>query len=146
MLVRRRDNIKGRRFVARAVGDELRHDALHGVDGHAEADARGGAAGGDDGGGHGDEAAAGVEQRAARICVFFHIYFFFVVSQNNRRPASAAMPHALPGLMAASVCTTPLMRRPVTPLTSRPTPDTTPAVSVWSRPKGLPMANTRWPT
>ena len=49
--------------------------------------------------------------------------------------------------MAASVWMTPLMGRPVTPdCISLPRPLTTPVVSVWSSPKGLPMAYTRWPT
>ena len=55
---------------------------------------------------------------------------------------SSKGPPLLPGLMAASVCTTSRMRRPVMDLMSRPTPETMPAVKVWSRPNGLPMANT----
>lgn len=51
------------------------------------------------------------------------------------------------GLMAASVWMTSWMGLPVLPLLiSRPIPLITPVVSVWSRPKGLPMAYTRWPT
>ena len=38
------------------------------------------------------------------------------------------------------------MVRPVTAVISRPSALTTPVVRVWSRPKGLPMANTFWPT
>lgn len=39
------------------------------------------------------------------------------------------------------------MGRPVTPDgISRPVPDRTPVVSVWSNPNGLPMQSTRWPT
>ena len=56
-------------------------------------------------------------------------------------------PPELPGLMAASVWMTPAMGRPVAALAiSRPTPETTPVVSVWSRPNGLPIANTFCPT
>ena len=56
-------------------------------------------------------------------------------------------PPEFPGLMAASVWMTPAMGRPVAALAiSRPTPDTTPVVSVWSRPNGLPIANTFCPT
>ena len=72
---------------------------------------------------------------------------------------SSSGPPELPGLMAASVCgaarqpriastqahsgprawMTPRMGRPLPPLRiSRPSPDTTPVVSVWSSPKGLP--------
>lgn len=36
--------------------------------------------------------------------------------------------------------------RPLGDFTSRPSPDTTPMVSVWSSPKGFPMANANWPT
>ncbi len=48
--------------------------------------------------------------------------------------------------MAASVCTTSRMVRPLGEVSSRPRALTTPTVSVWSSPKGLPMASTRWPT
>ena len=64
-----------------------------------------------------------------------------------RRPAlSSRGPPLLPGLMAASVWITPEMRRRVTLWISRPSAETTPVVRVWSRPKGLPMASTAWPT
>ena len=39
-----------------------------------------------------------------------------------------------------------LIGRPVGDLVSRPRPDTTPMVSEWSRPKGLPMARAVCPT
>ena len=48
--------------------------------------------------------------------------------------------------MAASVWMTSWMVRPVTAVISRPSALTTPVVRVWSRPKGLPMANTFCPT
>ena len=38
------------------------------------------------------------------------------------------------------------MIAPVALLMSRLSPLSTPAVSVWSKPKGLPMAKQRWPT
>ena len=64
-----------------------------------------------------------------------------------RRPAlSSSGPPELPGLMAASVWITSRMGRLVTERISRPRALITPVVSVWSRPKGLPMANTFWPT
>jgi hypothetical protein len=59
---------------------------------------------------------------------------------------SSSGPPELPGLMAASVCTISRMVTPPMPLTSRPIAETTPVVSVWSRPKGLPMAMVFWPT
>ena len=91
-------------------------------------------------------------------------------------------PPELPGLIAASVCTQPLISRPpglqgpgarerwganrcgklasrahieaaararggaARPSTSRPSAETTPVVSVWSRPNGLPIASTVCPT
>mmetsp|Transcript_35064 Transcript_35064/g.78045 ORF Transcript_35064/g.78045 Transcript_35064/m.78045 type:complete len:355 (+) Transcript_35064:152-1216(+) len=62
------------------------------------------------------------------------------------RPAlSRRMPPELPGLIAASVWITFLMRAsPVS--SSLPSPLMMPWVSVWSRPKGLPMAYTFCPT
>lgn len=51
-----------------------------------------------------------------------------------------------PGLMAASVWMTSLIIRPVIDAISRPKPLTIPAVSVWSNPKGFPIARTRCPT
>ena len=63
------------------------------------------------------------------------------------RPAlSSSGPPELPGLMAASVWITPWIGRFVAPVISRPRPLMMPVVSVWSKPKGLPMANTFWPT
>jgi hypothetical protein len=57
------------------------------------------------------------------------------------RPAeSSSGPPELPGLMAASVCTTPRIVRPVTASISRLSALTMPVVSVWSRPNGLPIA------
>ena len=67
----------------------------------------------------------------------------------TRRPReSSSTPPELPGLMAASVWITFLMGTPLGPgvASSRPRPDTMPWVRVWSRPNGLPMANTFWPT
>mmetsp|Transcript_1930 Transcript_1930/g.7500 ORF Transcript_1930/g.7500 Transcript_1930/m.7500 type:complete len:252 (+) Transcript_1930:185-940(+) len=72
--------------------------------------------------------------------------YIAVLTPMSRPLLSSSGPPELPGLMAASVCTTSRMRRPVMDFMSRPTPETMPAVSVWSNPKGLPMANTFWPT
>lgn len=55
---------------------------------------------------------------------------------------SSKGPPLFPGLMAASVCTTPRMGRPVMLLMSLFTPETIPVVRVWSKPKGLPIAYT----
>ncbi len=63
------------------------------------------------------------------------------------RPArSSSGPPELPGLMAASVCTASTMWVPKPVRMSRPRAEMTPAVRVWSRPNGLPMAMTIWPT
>ena len=63
------------------------------------------------------------------------------------RPAlSSSGPPEFPGLMAASVWITPRMLSPSSVEIVRPKPLTTPVVSVWSRPKGLPIANTLCPT
>mmetsp|Transcript_40207 Transcript_40207/g.99655 ORF Transcript_40207/g.99655 Transcript_40207/m.99655 type:complete len:208 (-) Transcript_40207:508-1131(-) len=59
---------------------------------------------------------------------------------------SSSGPPELPGLIAASVWMHPLIGRPPTPSTSRPSAETTPVVSVWSRPNGFPMASTVCPT
>jgi len=60
-----------------------------------------------------------------------------------RRPAlSSSGPPELPGLIAASVWMTSWIGRPLTDRISRPRPLMTPVVSVWSRPNGLPIANT----
>lgn len=40
----------------------------------------------------------------------------------------------------------PLIKLPTALCTDRSRPDTTPLVSVWSKPNGLPMASTDWPT
>jgi len=40
----------------------------------------------------------------------------------------------------------PLIKLPTALCTDRSSPDTTPLVSVWSKPNGLPMASTDWPT
>mmetsp|Transcript_9361 Transcript_9361/g.24034 ORF Transcript_9361/g.24034 Transcript_9361/m.24034 type:complete len:268 (+) Transcript_9361:2227-3030(+) len=63
-----------------------------------------------------------------------------VLTPTSRPDESSRGPPEFPGLMAASVWTTPRMVRPVTPWMSRPTPDTMPLVSVWSSPNGLPIA------
>ena len=57
---------------------------------------------------------------------------------------TSSTPPELPGLMAASVCSTLRMGMPRGPgvCSSRPTPEMMPCVSVWSSPKGLPMAYT----
>ena len=63
------------------------------------------------------------------------------------RPAlSKSGPPELPGLKAASVWITLRIGRLFTDSISRPNAETTPVVSDWSRPNGLPMANTFWPT
>mmetsp|Transcript_2631 Transcript_2631/g.5873 ORF Transcript_2631/g.5873 Transcript_2631/m.5873 type:complete len:223 (+) Transcript_2631:347-1015(+) len=61
-------------------------------------------------------------------------------------PLSSSGPPELPGLMAASVCTTPLILRPVGAVICLFLPEMTPVVRVWSWPKGLPMATAIWPT
>ena len=48
--------------------------------------------------------------------------------------------------MAASVWIIPWIGRFVALVISRPRPLMIPVVSVWSKPKGLPIANTFWPT
>jgi hypothetical protein len=65
-----------------------------------------------------------------------------------RRPAlSSRGPPELPGLIAASVWTSPSIASPASPPgSSRSRAETMPVVSVQSRPKGLPMAKTFWPT
>mmetsp|Transcript_131587 Transcript_131587/g.227945 ORF Transcript_131587/g.227945 Transcript_131587/m.227945 type:complete len:208 (-) Transcript_131587:367-990(-) len=55
-------------------------------------------------------------------------------------------PPLFPGLMAASVWITPSMGLPLWLEIWRPVPETTPVVSVWSRPNGFPMASTDCPT
>ncbi len=63
------------------------------------------------------------------------------------RPAlSSSGPPELPGLIAASVWMTSRIVRPVTAGMVRPRALTMPVVRLWSRPKGLPMAKTFWPT
>src|SRR5882757_11582721 len=54
-------------------------------------------------------------------------------------------PPELPGLSAASVWITSSMVRPLTERIDRPSAETTPAVTVDSNPKGLPIATTNWP-
>ena len=64
-----------------------------------------------------------------------------------KRPAlSRRGPPEFPGLMAASVWITPRMGRRVTDSISLPSALTTPGVSDWSRPNGLPIAKTLCPT
>jgi hypothetical protein len=53
-------------------------------------------------------------------------------------------PPELPGLSAASVWITSSMSRPVLARKDRPRALTTPAVTVWSNPSGLPMAIAIW--
>mmetsp|Transcript_28635 Transcript_28635/g.72866 ORF Transcript_28635/g.72866 Transcript_28635/m.72866 type:complete len:298 (-) Transcript_28635:467-1360(-) len=59
---------------------------------------------------------------------------------------SSSGPPLLPGLMAASVWMPPGMDDPTSDLISRLSPLTTPVVSVWSKPNGLPTASTCCPT
>ncbi len=54
-------------------------------------------------------------------------------------------PPELPGLSAASVWITSSIMRPVVARSVRPSADTTPAVTVDSKPSGLPMAIASWP-
>ena len=54
-------------------------------------------------------------------------------------------PPELPGLSGASVCTTSSIIRPVRDCSERPSAETTPAVTVASKPSGLPMAIAIWP-
>ena len=54
-------------------------------------------------------------------------------------------PPELPGLSAASVWMTSSISRPVRERSERPRADTTPAVTVDSKPSGLPIATTSWP-
>lgn len=63
-----------------------------------------------------------------------------------RPTLSSRGPPLLPGLIAASVCMTLLIGRPLGDFTSLPNPETTPMVKVWSKPKGFPMAKASWPT
>lgn len=59
---------------------------------------------------------------------------------------SSRAPPLFPGLIAASVCITLRIVRPVGDLVSLPRPEITPEVSVWSSPKGLPIARAACPT
>ena len=54
-------------------------------------------------------------------------------------------PPELPGFSAASVWITSSIRRPCRERSDRPSAETTPAVTVDSKPSGLPIAMTRWP-
>ena len=54
-------------------------------------------------------------------------------------------PPELPGLSAASVWITSSISRPVCDRSERPSAETTPAVTVDSKPSGLPIATTSWP-
>ena len=54
-------------------------------------------------------------------------------------------PPELPGLSAASVWMTSSISRPLRARSERPSAETTPAVTVDSKPSGLPMAMTSWP-
>ena len=64
----------------------------------------------------------------------------------SRPELSSSGPPELPGLMAASVWMTPLIGRLLGRGDLAPEALTMPVVSVWSRPKGLPMAKVLWPT
>ena len=59
---------------------------------------------------------------------------------------SSSAPPLLPGLIAASVCITFRIVRPVGDFVSLPRPEITPEVRVWSSPKGLPIARAACPT
>jgi hypothetical protein len=61
------------------------------------------------------------------------------------RPSSSGPPE-LPGLIAASVCTTRFTREPSGASMLRRTDETTPSVSVRSSPSGLPIASAVSPT
>ncbi len=54
-------------------------------------------------------------------------------------------PPELPGFKAASVWITSSIRRPLRDRNERPSAEMTPAVTVDSKPSGLPMATTSWP-
>ena len=54
-------------------------------------------------------------------------------------------PPELPGLSAASVWITSSISRPLRERSERPSAETTPVVTVDSKPSGLPMAITSWP-
>ena len=54
-------------------------------------------------------------------------------------------PPELPGLSGASVWTTSSIIRPVRDCSERPSAETTPVVTVASKPSGLPMAMAIWP-
>src|ERR1700709_2723023 len=54
-------------------------------------------------------------------------------------------PPELPGLSAASVWITSSMVRPLAERIERPSAETTPDVTVDSKPQGLPIATTNWP-
>ena len=54
-------------------------------------------------------------------------------------------PPELPGLSAASVWITSSISRPLRERNERPSAEMTPAVTVDSKPSGLPMATTSWP-
>ena len=54
-------------------------------------------------------------------------------------------PPELPGLSAASVWITSSISRPERARSERPSAETTPAVTVDSKPSGLPIATTSWP-
>ena len=64
----------------------------------------------------------------------------------SRPLESSRAPPELPGLIAASVWITLVIGRPDGEVTSRPRPETTPTVRVWSRPNGLPIARVVCPT
>ena len=53
-------------------------------------------------------------------------------------------PPELPGLIAASVCST-CAERPLATVNGRSRPLITPTLTVWSRPNGLPIASTQSP-
>ena len=72
-----------------------------------------------------------------------------VLIPTTRPSPSASAPPELPGLSAASVCTTFSTKRTVAPDrvgSERPSAETTPAVTEPPNPCGFPIATTSWPT
>mmetsp|Transcript_2689 Transcript_2689/g.3605 ORF Transcript_2689/g.3605 Transcript_2689/m.3605 type:complete len:214 (-) Transcript_2689:398-1039(-) len=64
----------------------------------------------------------------------------------KRPDESIRGPPEFPGLIAASVWMQFLITRPPNPSTSLPNADTTPVVTVLSKPNGFPIAKADWPT
>jgi hypothetical protein len=63
----------------------------------------------------------------------------------TRPSASSSGPPELPGLIAASVCTTPEILKPFGESISRLSAEMMPLVTVPERPNGLPIAIAAWP-